>query len=165
MRKIGFLYNAHARIPDFDDFSNLADFSRKNAQRYRQTAFFIVIYVFELVFARKNLNRFPVRFLKKSTLAISSMSKIWDLAICQTSGIFSRKNRERYRQTVFFIVFYVVESTNPFSFLNHFGSEIWEKSDFSIPPMSEFQISTIFQTWPIFPGKTVRDIVKRFFLS
>jgi len=29
--------------------------------------------------------------------------------------------------------------------------------------MPETQISTIFQTWPIFPGKTVRDIVKRFF--
>ena len=93
----------HVEILNFDVLSNFGDFSRQDRERYRQTVFSSVIYVYQLVFSRKILNRLPVRFLKKSILAIS--------------------------------------------------------------PMSESQISTIFQTWPIFLEKTVRDIAKRFSLS
>ena len=50
------------QIRDFDVFSNLADFSRKNGKRYSKTVFFIVFYVYDLVFARKILNHIIIRF-------------------------------------------------------------------------------------------------------
>ena len=102
-KKSTFGYLTHVRIRDFDDFSNLADFSCQNGESYRQTVFFIVFYVFDLVFACKILNHIIIRFSKKSILGIS--------------------------------------------------------------PMSESEILTIFQTWPIFPAKMVRDILKRISLS
>ena len=70
------------------DLSNFTDFSRQNGKTYRQTVFSIVIYVFELVFARKILNYISFRFSRKSILAISPMSKSRILTIFQTSPIF-----------------------------------------------------------------------------
>ena len=65
----------HVKIRDFVNFSNLADFSRRNAERYLKTVFFIVFYAFDLIFSRKILNHISFRFSRKSILAMSSMSK------------------------------------------------------------------------------------------
>ena len=57
------------------------------------------------------------------------------------------------------------ELTNYAVVLNRSESKILEKSVFSMSPMSESEILTIFQTSPIFLEKLVRAVPKRFLPS